>query len=232
MVLSAGSVAGTLCSFVRNVIIARLLSVEDVGIAATFAMTTSLMQMTSNLALDRLIVQAPDGDEPRLQAAAQAFQFLRGVIGALLLLLLAGPIAALFSIPDLVWAFRLLALIPLFRGLAHLDVHRVQRSMSFGPSVASTLLPQIIVTAIAAPLAWWLKDFRAVLIIVILQAGLITFVTFAAAERRYAWVWDKALIRRIVSFGWPLLINGFLMYAIVTGDRAIVGSAFSMEELG
>jgi len=231
-VLSAGNMGATACSFVRNVIIARMLSVDDVGVAATFAMTTSLMEMASNMALDRLIVQAPDGDDPRLQAAAQFFQFVRGVIGAIVLFAIAGPVAQLFGIPDVAWAFRLLAVVPLLRGLSHLDVHRAQRTMHFTPFVVVTVAPQLVVTALAPPLAWWLDDFRAVLWIVLMQAFLSTALAHLMAERRYAWAVDRERMRRIVAYGWPLLINGALMYAIFQGDRAIVGSVFTMEDLG
>lgn len=230
--LSAGNMSATACSFIRNIIIARMLSVEDVGVAATFAMTTSLMEMASNMAIDRLIVQAPDGDDPKLQASAQLLQFVRGLLGGLVLLAIAAPVAALFGIPDATWAFMVLAAVPVMKGLGHLDVHRVQRAMRFGPSIATALVPQIIVTLLAAPLAWWTGDFRAVLWVVLIQTFTTTLVSHLLAQRRYAWRWDPAQMRRIVSFGWPLLVNGGLMYAIFQGDRAIIGAVFSMQELG
>jgi O-antigen/teichoic acid export membrane protein len=39
-------------------------------------------------------------------------------------------------------------------------------------------------------------------------------------------------LRAMVLFGWPLLINGLLMFGIQQGDRTIVGAFFTMEELG
>ena len=39
ILLTGGSVTVALCSFLRNIIIARLISVEDFGISATFAIT-------------------------------------------------------------------------------------------------------------------------------------------------------------------------------------------------
>ncbi len=232
LLLSGGSIASALCSFGRNIIIARLISVENFGIAATLAMTMSLIEMASNLSLDRLIVQAPDGDEPRLQDAAQAFQALRGAFGALVLFALAGPAAALFDIPDVRWAFQTLALVPLLRGLAHLDYARAQRNMLFGPSVWIDLGPQLLVTAIAAPLALWLNDYRVMLWTVLLQATLYVALSHILATRRYRWAWDTHAIRRMIRFGWPLLVNGLLLFGIFQGDRAIVGASFSMETLG
>lgn len=232
LLLSSGSVASSVCSFGRNIIIARLISVDNFGIAATLALTMSLVEMASNLALDRLIVQAPDGDSPRLQAAAQAFQALRGLIGAVILLALAGPAAALFDIPDVRWAFQTLALVPLVRGLVHLDFARAQREMSFGPSVWIDLGPQIIVTALAAPLALWLGDYRVMLWTVLVQVASYTVLSHVLAERRYRWAWDTQAIRRMIAFGWPLLINSLLLFGIFQGDRAIVGATFSMETLG
>ena len=67
-------------SFVRNIIVARLISPQDFGIAATFAITMSLLEMISDLAADRLIIQAKDGEDPQLQATAQLWQFTRGLM--------------------------------------------------------------------------------------------------------------------------------------------------------
>lgn len=232
VVLTVGSIASTLFSFARNVLIARLISVEDFGIAAAFAMTMSLVEMTSNIALDRLLVQAPDGDDERLQACAQCFQAVRGLIGAAVLFAASGLVAALFRIPEVAWAFRLLAFVPLIRGMAHLDMFRLQRRMHFGASVSADLLPQVIATALAVPLALWLGDYRVMLWVVLVQAGIWTLASHLFAKRRYAWVWEGALIRRMLGFGWPLLINGLLMFGIFQGDRVIVGSLLGMDQLG
>ena len=38
--------------------------------------------------------------------------------------------------------------------------------------------------------------------------------------------------RRLLTFGWPLLVNGLLMFGIVQGDRLIIGTAYSVYDLG
>lgn len=229
--LGAGQAVSQGLSFVRNIIVARLLSPEDFGIAATFAITVSLLEMISDLAADKLIIQARDGDDPRLQSTAQLFQFIRGVASGLVIVLLAWPVAALFKVPQATWAFYWLALVPVLRGLVHLDIRRLQREMRFWPAVASETAAQAAATAAAFPLAWWLRDYAAMLWIVVLQAGILALVSHLVARRGYRWTWDRAHAARLLEFGWPLLINGVLMFAILQGDRLIVGSMYSMEEL-
>ena len=80
LLLSGGSVISAACSLIRNIIIARMISVEDFGIAATFAMTMSLIEMASNLASIGCSCRSPDGDAPPMLATAHAFQVFRGVL--------------------------------------------------------------------------------------------------------------------------------------------------------
>ena len=57
-ILAGGQILAQSFALVRNVIIARLISPDDFGIAATFVITVSLFEMISNLAVDQLLVQA------------------------------------------------------------------------------------------------------------------------------------------------------------------------------
>lgn len=230
--LTGGSIVSSICSFARNIVIARLLSVEDFGIAAIFVITVSLIERMSYIALDQFLVQTADGDDPKVQAVAQAFQALRGVLGAVLLIAFAGPIASLFGVPEVAWAFRVFAIYPLARGFIHLDLARLQRQMRFKAVVWTDTLPQIITLAISAPLALWLGDYRVILLIYAVQAMSHLVASHLLAERAYELSWDTGILRRMLGFGWPLLLNGFLMFGITSGDRAIVGSAFTVEELG
>ena len=231
-VIGVGQGLGQVLSFLRNVIVARLLGPEDFGIAATFALTVSLLEMISDLGADKLIIQAPDGDDPKLQATAQLWQFARLAIGAILILIMAWPLAAMFGVLHARWAFYWLALVPLMRGLMHLDIKRLQRHMRFGAQVSSDLGSQIIATALAWPLAYWLRDYSAMLWIVLVQTAAYVLCSHLRAERAYRWSCDRETAARLFIFGWPLLVNSLLMFGIFQGDRAIIGAIYSMHDLG
>jgi O-antigen/teichoic acid export membrane protein len=232
LVAFGGQAGAQALGFVRNLIVARLVSAADFGICATFAMTVALLNMLGDLSVDKLLVQAKDGDSPRVQATAQLIQFARGVVGALLLFAVGGLVADAFDAPQAAWAFRTLAFVPLIRGCAHLDIRRVQRDLRFAPAAVADGVPQLVSTLAAWPLAVWLGDYRVVLWAVLLQEALATVLSHALAERRYAWAADRVVARRIAAFGLPLCVNALLMFGIFQGDRVVVGAAYGLELLG
>jgi len=231
-ILTVGQVIAQLLMFVRNIILARMLTPEDMGIAATFAITISLLEMSSNLGVEMLLVQAPDGDDPQLQAVSHLFQVCRGLLMGAIILALAPIIARMFDTPQAVWAFQCVAIVPVLQGFMHLDWKRVQRNLTFIPSVIVEIAPQAIITLAAWPLVIWFGDYSAILWLVIIQALMMLLASHVVAKRNYQVSWNRVSASRLFAFGWPLLINGLLMFGVFQGDRLIVGTAYSMAELG
>jgi len=217
-----------------------VIGLEDFGVAAAFAMTFSLLEMMSNLASDKLLIQASDGDERGLQSTAQLLLWSRGLGSGAILFALAGPLSRLFGVPQAEWGFRCLALLPVARGFAHLDMNRMQRHMRFGPVVYVDVGSNLLVTALAFPFALWFRDYSAMLWLLVMQSVAWSIGSHMVAERRYSMGWDRHYAKRLFTFGWPLLINGLLLYGIMEGDRVIIGSAkqlfgstsFTLADLG
>jgi O-antigen/teichoic acid export membrane protein len=229
--LLSGNAIAALMGFARNILVARLLGVEDYGIAATFALSTALIEMATTLGLEKLIVQAREGDEPEWQAGLQGFHLIRSILAALVLFALAQPTATFFGVPDLAWAYRVMALVPLFLGFEHFDIHRLTRHKLYRPFLMHRVLPLTASVAAIWPLVWLFGDYRVLLYAHLIQYGLSTVVSHAVAERRYQLSFDRAIIGRALSFGWPLLINNALLFAVMEGDRVIVGRELGLEAL-
>nr|WP_181919358.1 oligosaccharide flippase family protein [Alkalilimnicola ehrlichii] len=96
LLVSGAKIGGSLASFGRNIIVARLVSVEDFGVAALFALTMSFIELGSNFAVTTVIVQDREGNKRRMQATAHSFQFVRGLICGIALFV-AAPYVAAFS---------------------------------------------------------------------------------------------------------------------------------------
>lgn len=232
IILTVGHVGSQVLSFARNVLLARYLTKADYGLAAAFALSMSMLELAGRMALGRQVVQARDGGDLLFQRNAQAFQLAAGLVGAVLLFFAAGVLSNVLKVPDQTWAFRLLALVPLSMALEHLDSYRFQRELRFVPRVLCEVGPQLVVTLSVWPLLVWLGDFRVVLWVIIGKACIGVMMTHLLAERRYELSWDRAIAARIVAFSWPLVVNGFFIFLSQQADQFVVGSQFSMDELG
>lgn len=229
--LAGGNAGAQAIGMVRLVILARLLDKTEFGIAAAFSLTASLLEMLSDTGADRQIVQAPDGNRPRMQATLHLMQATRGLGLGVLMFALAGPLATLANAPQSLWAFQLLALAPVLSGLKHLDFARVQRRLKFMPSVHVALAGQLLATLISVPLAWYTRSHTAMLWAVLGQMGGMSLASFLVARRPFRFAWDREILKRALAFSLPLMGSGILLAAIFHGDRLFVMGFYPPEQL-
>ncbi|MDW4550086.1 oligosaccharide flippase family protein [Defluviimonas sp. D31] len=230
--LVSGNALGSVLLLARNLIVARLVSPEDYGIAATFAIVMSVVEMLSQFGLSQMIVVDKDGDEPRFQAVMQGFQFARGALASLVLFAIAHPTARFLGIEHVAWAYQVVAVVPLINGFQHFDIHRLKRHLNFRPFIMSQSIPPLVALLAIWPLALLYGDYRIMLVSLLAQAVVMALLSHLVAERRYQLGFDLALIRRATVFGWPLLLNGALLFGVFYGERVIVGRELGMAALG
>ncbi len=232
LLILSGQASSSLIGLARNLFIARLISVENYGIAATFAITMSLVEMVTSLGLNQLIIQDKEGNDPRLQAGLQGFHLMRSLFSGSVIFVLAGPIARFLGTEDIVWAYQLLGLIPALNGVYHFDIHRLQRRMTYLPSILSNVVPSLFSLLLIWPLYLIWQDYRVMLFSILAQTILGIIVTHLVAERPYRISFDPSIIARSLHFGWPLLINNLLLFFIFQGEKVIVGRELGVEALG
>jgi len=229
--LFSGFALSQAMSFARNALIGHWLSQGDFGIAATLTLMLQLVDLLSDVGVDRLITQASDGEEPRLQASCQLILIARGLITGLALYLAAGPLTQLFQIPDARWAFETISLLPVIKGAMHLDIRRFQRRLVNRPYILVEVLPQAATLA-AMPVALSLTlGFEAIVWVAFVQACLAVVLSHALAARPYRLALDGDYLKRIFAFGWPIWLSAFPLVAVYQGDRILVGSLLGIEAL-
>lgn len=230
-VLSIGEFLSYGLSFARNIILARALTKSDFGIAATFAMAIAVFELSSKLAIGRLIVQDKEGESQRFIATAHFVQLVSGVIGGLVLFLFSDHIAVMFEIGSGKEYFSYLSILLVMKGLENLDLSRLERNLNYVPSTISVVVPQFLLTIIAWPLAKYMPDYRTVFILVVSKAIFTTILTQILAHRSYQLAFDIDYTKKIFVFSWPLLINAFLLFGVFQGDQVIVGAHYGMSDL-
>lgn len=231
LLVLSGNAAAAIMGLARNLAVASLIPLPDYGIAATFAVVTAIIEMATAFGLQQQIIQAKDGDDPALQAGLQGFQLARGVFASLMLFAIAAPMASFLRVPEVAWAYQLMAVTPMLSALQHFDMHRLTRAGRFGPMILSATVPAALSLAAIWPLAMWLGDFRVMLYAIIAQAVATTILSHLTAERAYRVSLDMGVIRRGLGFGWPLMLNNILLFGVFNGDKLIVGRELGLEAL-
>ncbi len=230
--LLSGNSATSLLLLVRNLAIARLIPVEDYGVAATFAIAMSVVEMVSALGMEAQIVQSKRGEDPEFQAALQGFTALRGLISFGLLFATAGLMADFLDVPELAWAYQVMALSPLIRGFGHFDTYRQRRAMRFGPSLWTGFGSAVAAVIVIWPTYLVFPDYRVMLVSLLVQAAVATIISHVLAERPYRLRLDMATWMGSTRFGWPLLANGILLFAVMQGEKLVAGRMLGLEALG
>ncbi len=231
LLILTGNAASALLTLARNLIVARMISAEHYGIAATFAIAVSVAEMMSNLGLQQQIVQARTGDDTRFQAGVQGFSVLRGLLAGVGLFLLAAPLTAFLNIEGVTWAFQAMALVPILNACVHFDIHRMTRQMHFWPLILTGTVPPLLAVVALWPLSVWFGDYRIMLYSILIQSVLAVATSHLTARRPYRVSLDTEIIKQSFSFGWPLLVNGILLFIVFQGDKLIVGRELGMATL-
>jgi len=111
LVLMLGEGVVFASSFARNVILARLLTKADFGIAATFSMIIALLEFSAKMGVARFLVRDRHGNDPDCVATAHLVQFSVALVSAVIMAVAAWPLAHLFDIPGQILGVMSLALV-------------------------------------------------------------------------------------------------------------------------
>lgn len=230
--LLAASVAAQACTLLRYTALARLLGPQQLGMAATLALTASFFELLGDMSSDRFLIQDRHGDEPGVQAMAQLAQIGRGLVIGLAFIAFSGPVAAFFKAPQLALALCILALSPLINGFTHLDIKRVQRDHDFRPEGLALVCAEVLSLIATVAAAFLTRSFVAILYGMVIRSLTAVIVSHLCAQRPYAVGFSRAHARRLGHFAMPLLLNGPLLFFGSQGDRVIIGRQVGLAELG
>ena len=218
-------------AFLRNIILARIIGVEEMGLAVALALGIRVLEMAGDFGLDRLLVQVDDSALPTMRRTVHLLQLMKGCALAALAIALAVPVTTALDPALNPAVFALAALALALRGAVNCDYRERQRRQEFVPALAVEGGSNLIAALAVAPLAWLTRDYTALAWASLLQAALLCGLSQLIATRRLALGIDPRAVRRCLCYGLPIALNGALMFLAMQGDRVIVALHFPAEEL-
>lgn len=225
-------IVSQICALVRYAALARILGAEQLGLAAVIVLTGQFFDSLTDAGSDRFLIQDQQGHSALAFRLVQLVAGFRGIAMAVLIIVLAGPIAEFARAPQTAEALRFFAIVPLLMGFTNYDFRAAQRDHEFLPEarvMAASELAGLIAT-VAAGLV--LRNFTAIIYGLTARALVAVIVSHLVARRRYAVGYDGTLARRLWRFGAPLMVNGLLLFAATQSDRIIISRMLGVAELG
>jgi O-antigen/teichoic acid export membrane protein len=218
-------------AFLRNLLLARLIGVEEMGLAVMLALGIRIFEMTGELGLDRLLVQVDGSDLPVMRRSVHLLQLVKGALLTIVAVLLAVPICQVLG-PGLDASVFAIAALSLFiRGASNCNYRERQRRGEFIPAFVVEGGSNLIAALLAGPIAWYLRDYMTIAWVSLIQAALFTGLSHLVATSAYRIGIDRSSIARCFRFGVPIAVNGILMFLALQGDRLIVALNFPAADV-
>lgn len=214
------------CVFARNIIIARLMGAETLGQFVFLILSIRLFAMSTDLAVERYILQAKTDRLENALGSAHFVSRLRGAILGLLLLLM-----GVYQIQGIAFeAYAALAVSALIRGYTHKGYVLKQRSLNFRPALYVEGLAAVVGLFAVYFVASIAPSLEAVCVCLIAQSFLHTGLSHALSDDQYKSLIDITELKKMFRFGWPLLLTGVTMFWSMQGERLILSAMLPADE--
>jgi O-antigen/teichoic acid export membrane protein len=231
VLLGLTQLVGEGSAFLRNLILARLLGAEEMGLAVAVALGIRLFEMIGDLGLERWLVQVGSDDLHRARGTVHSLQAIKGLLLTGLAMALAVPLTRALQ-PQLSPAIFALAAIAIgIRGLVNCDYRERQRNRDYLATLQVEGGSNMLALCATAPIAMLTQDYSAFAWAAILQATTMCMLSHIVARRSISFTADVAFIRRALRFGFPIACNAALMFLAMQGDRLLVAVYFEPEVL-
>jgi O-antigen/teichoic acid export membrane protein len=217
--------------FSRTVILSRSLATDEFGIAVAITVMLGIASLVTDVAIDKFAVIEADESGREALAAAHMLSLVRGGVLSLILAASAPLTAALFGVGDSADSFALAALAPFISSFVHLGIKQVQRHYDYAPETWCLLFSNgTAICALLIAVAIF-HDHRAIVVSVLVEAAAYVLASHLMARTPYRLKANKELVRRALSFGIPLMLNGIGLALMAQFDRALVGHWFGVDML-
>ncbi len=214
------------CVFTRNIIIARMMGAETLGQFVFLILSIRLFAMSTDLAVERYILQVKKEMLEHALGSAHFFCRLRGVVLAVIVLLMGAY--QVQGIP--VEAYAAIAASAFVRGFTHKGYILKQRSLNFRPALYVEGFTAVVGLAAMYFLALIAPSLEVICACLVAQSLLHTGLSHVLSDAQYKSSLEVAEFNKMLRFGWPLLLTGVTMFWSMQGERLILSAMLPADE--
>jgi O-antigen/teichoic acid export membrane protein len=242
--LTSSNIISQFLRLISSLVLTRLLLPEAFGLVATVNILYFALVMFSDFGVWQSVVKSERGRDTRFLGTAWSLQLLRGVLLAIIVLLLAliihfgadtgifaeGTVYADPRFPSMMGVFSLCALI---QGLESIKVASAERDLQGGRLARLELISQVGTMLLTVAMAWFTRSVWALLLGTLfggLLRTLLSHLYLPGCNARPCW--DKASAREIIGFGKWIFLSSIIGFLAGHGEKVILGASLSISSFG
>ena len=218
-----------LLGLVSTVILARLLSPTDYGLVAMAMLIVGLVQVLIDFGADTNVLREQTLTKDIIDSA-WTLRVIQGWIVASLLALSAPLAGAYFGEPEVVWIIWVISAGVLAGSFANIGITVARKQFNFGLEYRFRVLSKVIGVVVTVIAAFYLRDYRALVIGIVVSYLLALPLSYAMHPYRPAW--NTSQLRSMWHFSKWLLISGIGDYLTRNLDQLIAGRVGDTHNLG
>lgn len=227
--LICGRILVRVIGLTSTIILARLLVPEDFGLIALAMSVVAILDVMSAFSFDLALIADQKADHTDYNTA-WTMSVIKGLVGAICLLIAADPMAGYFDDQRLVVILQVLALFIVLRGFENIGVVNFRKNLEFDKEFRFNVYLKLVGFSATLIAAYILRDYRALLIGITAQAMARVVISFIMSSFRPHW--DLTRWRPIMSFSKWLLVNNLLIFLNQRSTTFILGKVVGMRATG
>jgi len=220
-----------LVSFLKTIVLARLLAPADFGLFGTAIAACAALQVFSETGATTLLVQKKDISD-RYWHSGQVISAVRGMVLCVFMLLSSGFIAGFYDRPALGSILRVMALYFLLEGFYNIALVQLQKHMRFKRRVAIVQVADLLGSIGAIVMGITFRSVWALVFGKVFTSFCLLVLSWLLLDYRPRFRFDRSLGREFLTFGRPMFLVSVLVYIITSVDDLILGKVLGMTMLG
>lgn len=217
------SAVGPAASFVRNVVLARTLGVEDFAVSIILLSIAAMSDILSDMGWEKYLVSSNKGEDRTTLQVVHFAKLWTGAIICGLIVAISPFVARWIDRPEAWPAFAAIGAVTLLRASYSVDYKLSQRDMDFSKEGRVESFRGMADLAAATLFALLLQTYWATVLGLVVGALIGALSSHAMRTFSYRPAWTSHAGRPLLRFGIPLLANNVLVFLVGQGDRLAVG---------
>jgi O-antigen/teichoic acid export membrane protein len=230
--LFVGTIIGRGMTFVRYMILARILAPDEFGLMAIIIFVTMAFENFTEVGIKTSVIQNKRGADPEYLNAALWVQVIRGLGLFLIAILAASWISSFYDKPQLLRMLQVSFLSILFRGLISPRAHVLEKEYKFGRVVFLTQCSSILGTVITIGLALTVRNVWALVIGFVVEAAILSLLSYILTPIIPRLSIDQECLGELMKFARGMYGLPILTMIAFGADVLVLGKVVSEEHLG